>query len=115
MRRRRPRRDAAAESKLMPPGVDAPCSCLRNRQPRSTAPAARHKPTARHTPTSGTRPLGPVLSAAPPLPRAAEGTLGKPLGRRADGQDGRVHCVLPGYTADPKLLQEEGEGVGTLS
>ena len=24
-------------------------------------------------------------------------------------------AVLPGYTADPKLLQEEGDGVGTLS
>ena len=77
-------------------------------------PTARHRPTARHTPTRACSFCSPSSPQSGSLIRG-NGTLGKPLGRRADGQDGRVHCVLPGYPADPKLLQEEGEGVGALS
>ena len=41
----------------------------------------------------------------------AHGSLGgEPMVRMAGST-----AVLPGYTADPKLLQEEGHGVGTLS
>lgn len=81
------------------------------------SPAHAHRPAhahLRHTPTRARSFCSPSSPQSGSLLRG-NGTLGKPLGRRADGQDGRVHCVLPGYTADPKLLQEEGEEVGTLS